>query len=546
MIQKELSGSLPTMGATESYLASCWNCLGEFDASSAVWCSHDPKNPTKLCPFCFQCFCDASAAYKQEFWKRAPAPLLDELQVLSKSKDRLGDVLIRMKKITTPQLLEVLVAQKETNQRLGEILVARGMVKPEDIEAALKTQGVNPLLDTRGVGYPTSAVWDQSSPEGIIQYVLSLAARKGASDVQIEPMEDAIAVRYRIDGFYFRVDPIPKPFQSALTQKLLESFHLDPAQASKPQSSRTVGRFGDADYDLLVQTLPTRYGASATIKLVNRATFIKDFATLGMDLADRVRLMEELRSAFGFVLVTSPVFNGAITTSYSIMSFLARGGRDVLSLESPIHWTMDGTRQVEVESGGNGMRMEETLRSAMAVRPDVLMLGSVPDRGTAVLAAQLASSLLVVATQPANSAAQGLAALLELGVPPQLLAGSLAAVTSQRLVRTICRICQVPADPPAPQTLASHGIPPDVASTLRFFRGKGCPTCNTVGYRGRVAVFELLPGSPEVRDAIQGGLPLREVEAAAMAGGMETIRDRCLELIRKGITTFDEFVRLRL
>jgi type II secretory ATPase GspE/PulE/Tfp pilus assembly ATPase PilB-like protein len=533
------------MGAADTYSVSCWNCLGEFDALSAVWCSHDPKNPSKLCPFCLQCFCDASTAYKQEFWKHAPPPLLEELQVLSKSKDRLGDVLIRMKKITTPQLLEALVEQKETNRRLGEILVARATVRPEDIEAALKTQGVNLLLDTKGVVYPASAVWDQSSPEGIIHYVLSLAARKGASDVQIEPTEDAITVRYRIDGFHFRVDPIPKHFQPALTRKLLEGFGLDPARESKPQASRTVARFGGTEYDLGVQTLPTRHGVSVTFKLVNRATFIKDFATLGLELADRVRLVEELRSPFGLVLVTSPVFNGSITTFYAVMNFLARAGREVLALESPIHWTMEGTRQVQVEPDGNG-RTEKTLRAAMAARPDVLMLGSVPDRGTAVLVAQLASSLLVVATQPAGSAAQGLAALLDLGVPPQVLAGSLAAVTSQRLVRKICRICQVPADPPAPQTLAIHGISPEVASTLRFFRGKGCPTCNTVGYRGRAAIFELLPGTSEVRAAIQNGLPLRDIEAAAASGGMATMRERCLELVRNGTTTFDEFVRLRL
>lgn len=534
------------MTGTGTYLASCWHCLSEFDALSAVWCSHDPKSPTKLCPFCFRCFCDASPAYKQEFWKHAPPPLVEELQMLAKSKDRLGDILIRMKKITTPQLLEVLVEQKQTDRRLGEILVARGMVKPEDIEAALKSQGMNPLLDSRGVTYPASAVWDQSSPEGIIQYILALAARKGASDVQVEPREDTISVRYRIDGFYFRVDPIPKRFQPALTQKLFESFRLDSARESKPQSRRIVGRFGDTDYDLVVQTLPTRHGVSATVKLVNRATFIKDFTTLGMELPDRVRLVEELRGAPGFVLVTSPVFNGSITTAYAIMNFLVRGGRDVASLESPVHWAMDGVRQIEVESEGEGLRMEETLRSLMAVRPDVVMLSAIPDRGTAVLAAQLASSLLVVATQPAPTAAQGLAALLELGTPPQLLAGSLSMVCGQRLVRTICRICRLPADPPAPPTLASHGIPPEVAATLRFFRGKGCPTCNTVGYRGRVAVFELLPGAPEVRAAVQNGLPAAELETVAVGAGMKTIRERCLDLVRQGITTFDEFARLRL
>src|SRR6185436_13750198 len=171
---------------TESYLATCWNCLGEFDALNAVWCSDDPKNPTKLCPFCFRCFCDASEMYKQEFWKQAPQKLMDELQTLAKSKDRLGDVLIRMKKITTPQLLEVLVEQRRTGEKLGEILVNRGFAKAEDIQAALKTQGVNPLTDTQGIAYAASAVWDASGPDAIIQYILSLAARKGASDVQIE------------------------------------------------------------------------------------------------------------------------------------------------------------------------------------------------------------------------------------------------------------------------------------------------------------------------------------------------------------------------
>ncbi len=534
------------MSAAENYLVSCWNCLGEFDAQAAVWCSDDPKNPTKLCPFCFRCFCDANARYKQEFWKHAPARLVDEVQTLAKSKDRLGDILIRMKKLTTPQLLDVLVEQKRTGRRLGELLVERGMVKPDDITAALSTLGVNPLVDTQGVAYASSPVWDQSGPDAIIQYVLSLAARKEASDVQIEPKEDHIAVRYRIDGFFYRVDPIPKRFQPALNKKLFETFRLDPNRESRPQTNRTVGHFGENEYDLVCQTLPTPLGTSATIKLVNRATFIKDFTTLGMDLEDRVRLMEELRENFGLVLVTSPVFHGAITTAYSVMSFLVHSQRDVLSLEAPIHWPMDGARQVEVESGLKGMQMEQTLRSVIAVRPDVVMLSAIPDHATAQLATQLATSLLLVATHPAQSAALGLMSLVEQGVPTRLLGSTLAAVTGQRLVRVICRICCQPAESPAAQTLAAHGISPEEAASLRFFKGKGCPSCNTVGYRGRRAVFEVLPGTPEVRHAIEEGLPASEIEAVGVIGGMKTMRERCLDLIRGGVTTFDEFARLRL
>jgi type IV pilus assembly protein PilB len=174
------------------------------------------------------------------------------------------------------------------------------------------------------------------------------------------------------------------------------------------------------------------------------------------------------------------------------------------------------------------------------------MLSALPDRGTAQLATQLASSLLVVATQTAQSAAQGLTGLYELAVPPQLLAGSLAVVTCQRLVRTICRICRVPAEAPAPQTLANHGISAEEARSMQFFKGKGCPTCNTVGYRGRRAVFEVLPGIAEVRAAVQNGQSAQEIETIARGAGMRSIRERCLALVREGTTTFDEFARLRL
>jgi type IV pilus assembly protein PilB len=512
----------------------------------AVWCSDDPKNPTKLCPFCFRCFCAASERYKQEFWRRAPLRLQEELATLQKSKDRLGDVLIRMKKLTTPQLLDTLVEQRETGRRLGEILVARALVKPEDIAEALKLQGGEPLADTQGVAFASSPVWEKSNPDAIIEYVLGLAARKGASDVQLEPKDDCVSVKYRIDGFFFKVDPIPKHYQKALTQRMMETFRLEPALEDRPQAGRITGTLGDVEYDLAVQTLPTPLGMSATIKLVNRATFIKDLTALGLEIEDRVRLMEELRHSFGLVLITAPVFNGANTTAYALMSFLARSQRDVVSLESPIYWQMEGIRQVQVAAEGQTPRMEEALRSIVSVRPEVLLISTLPDRGSAGLAAQLASSMMVVAAVPGQTAASAVNAVLHLGVPPQILSGCLAAVTCQRLVRQICRICREPAEAPAPQTLAHHGIGAPEAATLKFFRGKGCPTCNKVGYRGRRAIFEVMSAGPEIRTAVMNQLPTPEIETMAIASGMTTLRERCLQLVREGVTTFDEFVRLRL
>lgn len=528
----------------QSYLIDCWNCLGEFDALNAVWCSDDPKNPTKLCPFCFRCFCAASEKFKQEFWRGAPARLRDELQTLSHSKDRLGDVLIRMKKLTTPQLLEALVEQRQSGRKLGEILIERRLVSLEDIEAALRTQGVSPLTDTAGVAFAAKPVWDASQPDAILDYLLALAVRKGASDVQIEPGVDAVGVKYRIDGFSFRLDPIPKREQEALTRRLLERLGLDVAARGRAQGGRVQTQIGGVDYDLVSQTLPTPHGLSAAIKLVNRATFIKDFPTLGLDLEDRVRLMEELRGGFGLTLVSAPVYNGARTTAYSVMNFLVHSQRDVVSLESPVQWPHEGVRQMEVADDAEAM--VRALRSAIAVHPDAILMSTVPDAGCARLMTSVATSLLVVAVLPAHSAAHAVAALTSMGVAPTALAEVLSAVSCQRLVRQICRICREPAPAPAAQTLALHGVGADEAASLRFFRGRGCPTCNRVGYRGRRALFEVMNGAPEVRSAVAAALAPHELAAVAVGAGLRPLRERCLELVREGVTTFDEFARLRL
>lgn len=528
----------------ENYLVSCWNCLGDFDALAAVWCSDDPKNPTKLCPFCLRCFCVASEKYKQDFWREAPSRLREELQTLHRSPDRLGDILIRLKKLTTPQLLEALMEQRASGRKLGELLVERGFVRPEDITEALRSQGGSPLTDQGGTAYASRPALESGDPQSILQYLLTLAARKGASDLQLEPGEDSIVVRYRIDGFSFRVDPLPKAMHVGLLQHLCTYTGLDPAGLHGPQSRRVTARLGEADFDLVTQTLPTPHGASATIKLVNRSTFIKDFSTLGLELEDRVRLLEELRGAFGLLLVSAPLFHGARTTAYSVMSFLVQAQRDVVSLEAPVQWPIEGARQMDV--GSEPGASERALRSALAVHPDVIVLSGVPDLATARLAAQIASSLLVVAVLPAPSAVQAIAALATLGVPGALLSECLVGVLCQRLVRQVCRACRTTTEPPAPQTLAHHGIGPQEAARLQFFKGRGCPACNRVGYRGRRAIFELLGGAPEVRAALQSGIAAEQLAALGTATGMRPLRARCLDLVRAGVTTFDEFTRLKL
>lgn len=538
---------MPAVTTTiEAYPAACWSCLGEFDAMGAPWCSHDPKLPSKMCPSCQRCFCQASDKYKQEFWRRAPAPLLEELEILSRNKDRLGEILIRMGKLTTSQLLTALIVQ---SNRLGEpalaqILRDEGMVADEDVQAAVKTRGGTPLTDTRGAQYSAQVVCDGNDPQAIIQYLLSLAVRRGASELHIEPKAEGLAVKYRIDGVSFRLDPIPKRFEADLLRKTFEIFRLDPGRPNRPQRGRTTEHLADGDFDLVAQTLPTAHGTSVSIKLVDRTSFIKDFTTLGLSLDDRLRLVGALRQTFGLVLVTAPMFEGGNTTAFSIMDFMVRAQREVVSLESPVLWLVEGARQVEVVESETSMH--EALRSVIPVRPDVVVLFKVPDPQTALLATQLASSLLVVCVVPAQSTTQAIATLLDMGVPRHLLAGTLSAVTCQRLVRKICAICREPMTSPPPQTLARVGISPEDGARLGFFRGKGCPSCNRVGYRRRQAIFEVLTGAPEVVSGIVNGLPSDDIEILAKGAGMKMLRERALELVAQGVTTFDEFQSLRL
>jgi len=465
-------------------VVACWNCLGEFDAAAAVWCSDEPNTPTKVCPFCLRCFCSATSEYKERFWSDAPPGLASEREAVARASRASG-------------------------------------------EAARPEAGGTPY-------------WEQSSPDGVLDSILELGARKHASEVSLEPGPEQIEIRYGIDGFSFRVEPVPTSFAPALERALFATFGLDSQRRSRPQTGRALLRLQQEEYDVVARTLPSRHGIGATARLVNRATFIKDFGTLGLELEDRVRLVEVIRSGSGLVLVSSPPSNGAATTCYSILNFLVHVPLDVASVESPVHWRLEAVRQVEAEAGEHGPCIEE------ALRPQAVVVSAVPDAAAAELLAQAGSSLLAFAQVTAPTAAQAVATVRGLGVAPFRLAAPLALATGQRLVREICRDCRVPADPPPPELLAGLGLEAEDLRGVTFYKGRGCPACHTVGYRGRRAIFETLPVSPEVRAAVEQGSPAEEIHRFAVQAGMIDLRTRCLALVASGITSLEEFARLRL
>ena len=322
-------------------------------------------------------------------------------------------------------------------------------------------------------------------------------------------------------------------------------FGLDSTREGMPQKGRASRDIVDHDFDLLVQTLPARLGTSVTIKLVDRRFFLKNFTALGLSPADQLFLVRALDARSGLVMVTSPPYNGAMTTSYSLMDHVAKSERKVVSIERSVQWEVPYVHQMEVNQN-NGLDFPAALRSVASVRPDVVFILELNDRATAHLACQLATTLLVITTFPAFGAAESIYRFLELGVPPSLLSRGLALVMNQRLVRRLCPACRTEIAKAEASKVASYGISGSEAESLRLFTGRGCPDCNRLGYRRRKGIFEIIPVDRALRDKLTKNPSLAEIEAAARSSGMETLRERCLKDVSNGVTSLDEFIRWRM
>jgi type IV pilus assembly protein PilB len=529
---------------TETYRVRCWNCLNDYEAVEAVWCSCDPKSPSKLCPFCLHCFCAAEDGYKRGFWTDAPSSLKDEVAMLERSLDRLGEILIRNQKLRTPQLLQALQEQERTGELLGKILLQKGLVTEADIDDALRHQGYQPLVDTQGFEVPGTPS-PEGTPKEILEHLLSVASLKGASDVHLEPTEVDLAIKLRIDGLFYTVKPLRKPALVPLLRRIYELFDLDSNREGLPQQGRAHIEMDGHDFDLLVQTLPTRLGTSVTIKLVDRRYFLKNFTALGLTPAEQLTVVKALDKPAGLIMVTSPPANGAMTTSYSLMDYIAKSERTVVSIERSIQWEVPYVHQMEVNQD-NGLDFAAALRSVAAVKPDVVFILELNDRATASLACQLATTLVVITTFPAFGAAESVYRFLELGVPPSLLVRGLSLVMNQRLVRRLCARCRDEGSQADPSKLAPFGISPQEARALRLYKSEGCSSCHRLGYRRRKGLFEIIEVDDAFRDRMRYHPALAEIEATARASGMRTLRERCLQEVTAGATSLEEFVRWRL
>lgn len=379
----------------------------------------------------------------------------------------------------------------------------------------------------------------------LVNLILFEAVQGRASDVHIQPVDDQLLVRLRIDGLLFDAFKLAKELQEEVVSRVKVIGRMNIAEKLVAQDGRASVQVGDRLIDLRIASLPTSHGERVVIRLLDRSARLYKLPDLGMAEDVLVKFRSLIAHEHGLVLVTGPTGSGKSTTLYAALQEINRKERNILTLEDPIEYQLDGVSQTQV-TDKKGMTFASGLRSVLRQDPDVIMVGEIRDRETAVMAIQ--SSLtghLVFSTLHTNDAPSAVTRLLDLGIEPYLVASSLIGVLAQRLVRQVCPACATPA---TREELPSHFADLNYATAdlSRIRIGRGCDSCRGTGYRGRIAVSELLPIDEEIQSIVQERANATQIKQIAVRRGMRTLRQDGVLKTLAGVTTLEEVARVAL
>jgi type IV pilus assembly protein PilB len=376
----------------------------------------------------------------------------------------------------------------------------------------------------------------------LLQYILFQAIRDRASDIHLEPFEEDFKIRYRVDGVLYDLEAPPLHLAPALISRVKVMSGLDIAETRLPQDGRIEIAIGGRTVDLRVSTLPTMFGESCVIRVLDRSVVSLDLTQIGLRANDMEVLTRLTRLPHGIVLVTGPTGSGKTTTLYSCLNTLNDVATKIITTEDPVEYELEGVMQIQVNEE-IGVTYATCLRSILRQDPDVILVGEIRDLETSQIAVEASlTGHLVFSTLHTNDAPLAITRLLDLGVEPFLVCATVEAILAQRLVRRICSQCRVPYDP-TPQLLMELDLRPEQVAGNRFYYGRGCATCNGTGHKGRMAIFEILLLSEPLRQLVIDGASSDAIRAQARREGMRSLREAGLLAIFDGQTTVEEVLR---
>jgi len=383
----------------------------------------------------------------------------------------------------------------------------------------------------------------ESNPvKKLLNLVLLQAIRDKASDIHFEPFEHEYKMRYRIDGVLYEMVPPPKYIAAALSSRIKVMANLDIAERRLPQDGRISLTVQGNPVDLRVSVLPTMFGESVVLRVLDRSQVSFDLTKLGLRQDAQKLVRQLMHKPNGIIIVTGPTGCGKTTTLYSALSELNDVETKVITTEDPVEYDIDGLIQVQIKPD-IGLTFARCLRHILRQDPDVILVGEIRDLETAELAAQASlTGHVVFTTLHTNDAPSSIARLLDLGIEPFLLTATLEGIVSQRLVRKICENCKTTFEPTDAQ-LAELGLTEDDIKGKKLYYGRGCDKCNNTGYRGRTGIFEIMTFNDETRDLIMNRASTNVLRVAAQKAGMKLLRDAGLASIYDGITTIDEVIK---
>jgi general secretion pathway protein E len=388
--------------------------------------------------------------------------------------------------------------------------------------------------------YDVERLKDLASGAPIIRLVNSLidrAVEMRASDIHVEPADDRLSIRYRVDGALRDVDSLPKSMAAALISRIKIMARLDIAERRLPQDGRIRAAVKGTQIDMRISSTPTIHGENIVMRILDRSHVALEFAKLGFDDALEKRFLSLLEQPNGIVLVTGPTGSGKTTTLYTSLRHLNVRSKKLFTVEDPVEYQLDGISQIEIKPQ-IGLTFAHVLRSILRQDPDIMMIGEIRDVETAEIAIQAAlTGHLVLSTLHTNSAAAAITRLLDMGVADYLLTSTINGIAAQRLVRVLCPACRE-AYEPLPEFVEQIGLSGRGQVTL--YRPLGCAECHGTGYRGRTTIFELMPLSANLRRLVLAHAEAEQLQAAAIKDGMQTMFDDGLAKARAGITAVEE------